>query len=59
LTAATPRGVDQHAAHSFGGGGEEVAAAVPVRGLFRVHQSQIRLVDQGSGLKCLARLLEL
>src|SRR5262249_41315679 len=49
--------VDEDAAHGLGGGREEVTAAVPVLGLFDVHQPQVRLVDQGGGLEGLARLL--
>src|SRR5262249_47198951 len=48
--------VNQDAAHGLGGGGEEVAAAVPVLGLFDIHQAQIGLVDQGRGLEGLSRL---
>ena len=49
--------VDEDAAHGLGGGGEEVAAAVPVPRLLDVHQSQVRLVDQRGRLQRLARLL--
>jgi hypothetical protein len=45
------------AAHGFGGGGEEVAAAVPAPRLLDVHQSQVRLVDQRGRLQRLARFL--
>ena len=48
---------DEDAAHGLGRGGEEVAAAVPVLGLLRVHQPQVGLVDQGRGLERLAGLL--
>ena len=34
-----------------------MAAAVPVLGLVRIHQPQIRLVDQGRRLQRLPRLL--
>src|SRR5262249_41496737 len=46
----------QDSANGLGGGGEEVAAAVPVLGPFAVHQPQVRLVDQGGGLQRLAWL---
>src|SRR5262249_40391211 len=42
---------DQDPPHGFCRGSEEVAAAVPVRGLTRNGQAQIGLVDQGCGLK--------
>jgi hypothetical protein len=51
-----PGGVDEDAAHGLGRGGEEVAAAVPELGLFHVHESEIRLMDQGRGLQRLAGL---
>jgi hypothetical protein len=43
--------------HGLGRGGEEVAAAVPMLGLLRIHQPNVRLVDQGRGLERLAGLL--
>src|SRR5262245_13134950 len=49
--------LDEDAAHGLGRGSEEVTAAVPVLGLFDVHQPQVRLVDQGGGLEGLVRLL--
>ena len=49
--------LDENAAHGKGGGGEEVAAAVPVPLFPRADQAQVRLVDQGGGLERLARLL--
>ena len=53
--AASP--FDQDAAHGLGRGGEEVAAAIPGRWRLSVrHQAQVRLVDQGRGLKRLSRL---
>ena len=45
---------DEDAAHGFRRGGEEMAAAVPVLGLFHVHQPQIGFMDQGRGLERLA-----
>ena len=51
-----PGVVDEDAAHGFGGGGEEVAAAVPGLGLARAHESEIRLMDEGRGLERLAGL---
>src|SRR5262249_25084283 len=52
-----PSVLDQDAPHRFGRGGEKVATAVPVLGLFDIHQAQIGLVNQGRGLKRLAWLL--
>jgi hypothetical protein len=49
--------VNEDAAHRFGGRGEKVATAVPGLGLLRVHEPQIRLVNQCRGLQSLARLL--
>ena len=46
--------IDENAAHGLGGGGEEVAAAVPVLRRFGAHQAQVGLVDQGGGLEGLA-----
>src|ERR1700730_15821531 len=48
--------LDEDAAHGFGGGREEVAAAVPALGLLGVYQAQIGFMDQGGGLECLPRL---
>ena len=47
--------LDQDAAHGLGGGGKEMAPAVPVS-LRRADQPQVRLVDEGSGLQRLPRL---
>src|SRR5262249_28798499 len=44
-------------ADGVGGGGEEVAAAVPVPGRLRVHEPEVGLVHQGGGLERLAGLL--
>src|SRR5262245_17864239 len=49
--------VNQDAAHRFGGGGEEVAPAVPVPDLVRAHEPEVGFVDQGGGLQRLPRLL--
>ena len=49
--------LDQDAAHGLGGGREEVAAAVPVLGVGRADEPEVRLVDQGGGLEGLAGLL--
>jgi hypothetical protein len=49
--------LDQDAAHGFGGGGEEVAPAVPPVRLPAADQSEVGLVDQGGRLQGLARLL--
>jgi hypothetical protein len=39
------RGLDEDAAHRLGGGGEEVAAAVPEGGVRRADQPEIGFVD--------------
>src|SRR5262245_42090804 len=44
-------GLDQDAAHGFGRGREEVAAVVPAVPVRRPDEAQVRLVNQGSGLK--------
>ena len=51
------RGLDEDAAHRLGGGGEEMALAAPVLGLFLTDEPEVRLVDQGGGLERVARLL--
>jgi hypothetical protein len=48
--------LDEDAAHGLSGGGEEVPAAVPLLGLVRIREAHMGLVDQGCGLKRLARL---
>jgi len=48
---------DKNPAHGLGCGSKEVPPAVPGLGLFAAHQSNIRLVDQCRGLKCLTWLL--
>jgi hypothetical protein len=48
--------LDEDTAHGLGGGEEEVAAAGPGPGLFRVNQPQIGLMDQGRGLERLPGL---
>ena len=45
-----PRVVDEDAAHQVGGDGEEVGAALP-RHVLRVHQPEVRLVDERRGLE--------
>src|SRR5262245_55035114 len=55
LQTVFPAGrLHQDAAHGLGGGGEEMAAAVPVLRPLDVHQSQISLVHQRRGLERLA-----
>ena len=49
--------LDQDAPHRFSGGCKEVPAAVPALLGIGTHQAEIRLMDQGGGLKCLSRLL--
>src|SRR5262249_48110865 len=46
-----PGVVDEDAAHGLGGGGEEVAAAVPVLGLLAADQSEVGIVDEGGRLE--------
>jgi hypothetical protein len=43
--------LDEEAAHGLGGGGEELAAAVPVSVGRLADQAQVRLVDQRRGLE--------
>src|SRR5262249_45057919 len=45
LTLLLASSFHQNAAHGLGRGSEEVAATVPVLGLFDVHQAQVGLVD--------------
>ena len=49
-----PGAVDEDAAHGLGGGGEEVAPAVPAVVVRGADQPEVRLVDQGGGFECLA-----
>ena len=49
--------VDEDAAHGLGGGGEEMAAAVPVRAPVAADQPQVGFVDQRRGLQRLPGLL--
>ena len=52
LEAALAAGVlDQDTAHRLGGGGEEVAAAVPVPALGVANQAQVSLVYEGGRLE--------
>ena len=46
--------VDQDEVHGLRGGGEEVTAACE---LAIADEPQVRLMDQGRGVECLARLL--
>src|SRR5207248_761279 len=61
LLAAGP--LDEYAAHRLGGGGEEVAAALPVRARAprltpgRGRQAQVRFVDESGRLQRLPRPL--
>ena len=48
---------DENPPHRFGGGGEEMPAAVPAAGLFGIDQPEPGFMNQGSGLQCLAGLL--
>src|SRR5262249_16783527 len=50
-------GLDEDAAHGLGRGGEEVTAAIPALGVLAPDQTEVRLMDQGSWLESLARLL--
>src|SRR5205807_5538587 len=49
--------LDQNPPHGLGGGGEEVAPAVPVLGPVNVHQAEIGFVNQGGSLKGLPWVL--
>jgi hypothetical protein len=49
----TAGGVHQNSAHGFGRGREEMPAVLPACLVGRADQSEICLVDQGRGLKCL------
>src|SRR5262245_23767947 len=49
--------VDEDTAHGLGGGGEEVAAAVPVQFLVLADEAQVGLVNQGGGRQRLPRRL--
>src|SRR5262249_388722 len=57
LPVLVSRPVDQDPAHRLGRRGEEMAAAVPPRGLLGAKEPQVGLVNQGGGLKRLPRLL--
>ena len=46
--------LDENAAHGFGGGGEEVAAAVPGLRIAAVDEADVGFVDEGGSGKCLA-----
>ena len=48
---------DENPAHGLSSSGEEMAAAVPVLRLVRVHEPQVRFVNQGRRLERLAGLL--
>jgi hypothetical protein len=49
--------LDEDPPHGLGGRSEEVTTAIPALAFRHLHQSQVRLVDQGRGLQGLARLL--
>ena len=49
--------IDENPSYRLGGGCKEMASAVPVLFAVAIHQPQIRLVYQGSGLQRLPRLL--
>ena len=51
-----PRALDENAPHGLRGGGEEVAAAVPVLHLVYVHEPDVGFVDQGRRLERVAGL---
>ena len=42
--------LDEDASHGLGGGGEDVAAAIPVLGQVYIDQAQVRFMHQGGGL---------
>src|SRR6266567_4105065 len=52
-----PGTFDKDSAHGLCGGGEEVAAAVPVLNLLQVHESNVGLMDQTCGLERLSWFL--
>jgi hypothetical protein len=52
-----PGSFHENAAHRFGRGGEEMAAAVPTVDAFSIHQAQISFVDERGGIKCLPGFL--
>jgi hypothetical protein len=63
LTAAVPAGLetsfvsdslDEYPSHGLGRCGEEMATTVPFPGRIAVHETQVRLMDQGGGLEGLA-----
>src|SRR5262249_36292919 len=56
LAALVTGPVDQESAHGLGGGGEEVAAAVPVPGPLHVYQARGGVGGQGGGVRRRARL---
>jgi hypothetical protein len=47
-------GFDENPAHGFGGGGEEMSAAIPSIIVAPADQPEVRFVNQGGGLKGLA-----
>jgi hypothetical protein len=51
------RPIHEDVTHGLGRSSQEVPAAVEALGLLGIHQSQVRLVDQGGGLKRLPGLL--
>ena len=44
--------VDENPSHRFGRGREEVAAVIPRRDVRMADEPEVRLVDEGRGLKC-------
>jgi len=46
--------VDQDAAHGLGGGGKKVPPTIPILAVVRLHEAQIRLMNQGRRLERLA-----
>jgi hypothetical protein len=56
-TVLTSGRIYEDAAHGLGRGGKEVAAAIPVLGLFDINQPQIDFMNQGGGLQGLSRFL--
>src|SRR6516225_9980707 len=55
--ALAPRLLDENAAHGFGGGREEVWAAMPGFARIVADEPQVRFVDEGRGIESLARWL--
>jgi hypothetical protein len=58
LPPLAPGPLDRDAAHRLSGRAEEMAESIPALGCVCIHQSEVRLVDQGRCLERLAGLLQ-